>query len=436
MGSVVATLFGILFTALAGGLWIGLTLMLTALGLLWAFRSIPLDKLLPQYAWNILTTPELVALPLFILMGEILFRTRLSRSLFQGLAPWAGLLPGRLLHVNVAGCSLFAAISGSSAATTQVVGRISLDELLRRGYAREIAIGSLAGAGTLGFLIPPSSILIIYGVLAEVSVLKLFAAGLIPGILLAITFMLYIMARTSISPELVPESERAMRDATWVQRFTALKELGPTLLLIFTVLGSMYGGFATPSEAAAVGVLGALLISALQRELNLQSIIEIGRGAVITCSMIGLIVLGASILGNAAAFLGIPNAVAQYVASLGLSPTVLIIALVGVYLVLGCFLDGFSMIVMTLPIVLPIVTAAGYDPIWFGIFLVLVVEMSQITPPVGFNLFIIQSLTGDGLGTIAKHTFPFLLIMIAFAIVLGAVPELALWLPTTLEQFQ
>lgn len=432
MGSIVGTLFAVLFAALAGGIWIGLALMLTALALLAAFRSIPLDKLLPQYAWNILTTSELVALPLFIIMGEILFRTRLARSLFQGLAPWAGLLPGRLLHVNVAGCTLFAAISGSSAATTLVVGRISLDELLRRGYAREIAIGSLAGAGTLGFLIPPSSILIIYGVLAEVSILKLFTAGFVPGVLLAASFMAYIMVRTTVSPHLIPESERAMRDVTWSRRFAALKDLAPTITLIFCVLGSMYGGIATPSEAAAVGVLGALVISWLQGDLNRSSLVLIGRGAVLTCSMIGLIVLGASVLGNAAAFLGIPAAIAKFVAGLGLSPMLLIIVLVGVYLVLGCFLDGFSMIVMTLPIVMPIVLTAGFDPIWFGIFLVLVVEMSQITPPVGFNLFVIQSLTGEGLGTIARMTLPFLSILVLFTILLAVFPDIALWLPRAL----
>ncbi len=433
MGSVVGTLLAILFTALAGGIWIGLALMLTALGLLFAFRSIPLDKLLPQYTWNILTTSELVALPLFIIMGEILVRTRLARSLFQGLAPWAGLLPGRLLHVNVAGCTLFAAISGSSAATTQVVGRISLDELLRRGYRREIAIGSLAGAGTLGFLIPPSSILIIYGVLAEVSILKLFIAGFVPGVLLAMSFMAYIMIRTTVSPDLVPESERAMRDVSWTKRFVALKDLAPTVSLIICVLGSMYGGIATPSEAAAVGVLGALLISWWQGDLDGSSLVLIGQGAVLTCSMIGLIVLGASVLGNAAAFLGIPAAVANFVAGLGLSPLVLIIVLVAVYLVLGCFLDGFSMIVMTLPIVMPIVLTAGFDPIWFGIFLVLVVEMSQITPPVGFNLFVIQALTGDGLGTIARMTLPFLSILVLFTILLAVFPDIALWLPRALE---
>jgi C4-dicarboxylate transporter DctM subunit len=434
MGSILATLFALLFGALASGLWIGVTLALTGMVLLGIFRSIPLDRLLSQYTWNILTTQELLALPLFIIMGELLFRTRLSNSLFQGLAPWAGLLPGRLLHVNVVGCSIFAALSGSSAATTQVVGRLSLHELLRRGYGRNIAIGSLAGAGTLGFLIPPSNIMIIYGVLAEVSILKLFTAGVIPGLLLALCFMLWIMLHASLDRRLVPESERALRSVPWSKRFTALKDLAPAAFLIVCVLGSMYGGIATPSEAAAVGVVGALLVTALQNALSWQALRDVAAGSVFTCSMIGLIVLGASILGNAAAFLGIPAAVAELVKTLGLSPFTLIVALIGFYLVLGCFLDGFSMIVMTLPVVLPIVTGAGFDPLWFGVFLVLVVEMAQITPPVGFNLFVIQGLTGEGLGAIARITLPYLAIMVAFTIVITVFPGIVLFLPNTLTR--
>jgi len=366
-------------------------------------------------------------------MGELLFRTQLSRSLFTGLAPWAGLLPGRLLHVNVLGCSIFAAISGSSAATTQVVGRMALAELLKRGYSKDIAIGSLAGAGTLGFLIPPSNIMIIYGVLGDVSILKLFTAGFIPGMLLALCFMSWIMIHTTLKPSLVPAAERDLDKLSWGERFAALRSLAPAIFLIICVLGSMYGGLATPSEAAAVGVLGAIVVTAFQGTLTLQGLREVAVGSVLTCSMIALIVLGASILGNAAAFLGIPKAIADWVASLGLSPFGLMLALIGFYLVLGCFLDGFSMIVMTLPIVLPIVKAAGFDPIWFGIFLVLVVEMAQITPPVGFNLFIIQGLTEDSLGYIALVTLPYLLIMILFTILLIAVPDIALWLPRVLS---
>src|SRR6187431_2449049 len=432
MGAVTGTMFAVLFSALAGGIWIGLTLGATGAIMLALFRSIPLDKLLAQYAWNILTTQELLALPMFILMGEILFQSRLSRSLFAGLAPWAGLLPGRLLHVNVVGCSIFAAISGSSAATTQVVGRMALAELLKRGYSKEIAIGSLAGAGTLGFLIPPSNIMIIYGVLGDVSILKLFTAGFIPGFLLAGCFMAWIMVHTTLRPALVPEGERALGSLPWSARFAALKDLAPALFLIACVLGSMYGGLATPSEAAAVGVLGAALVAWGQGSLSQQVMRDVVIGSVVTCSMIALIVLGASILGNAAAFLGIPQSVAAFVKGLGLSPFMLIVVLIGFYLVLGCFLDGFSMIVMTLPIVLPIVKASGFDEIWFGIFLVLAVEMAQITPPVGFNLFVIQGLTDDGLGYIARVTMPYLIIMVGFVLLLTLFPGIVTILPRLL----
>lgn len=433
MLEIVITMFVVLFAFLAGGLWIGWTLAVTGTVLLAVFRDIPLDKLLAQYTWNILTTQELLALPLFIIMGEILFRTRLSQTLFRGLSPWAALLPGRLLHVNVIGCTIFAAISGSSAATTQVVGRISLSELLKRGYSKDVAVGSLAGAGTLGFLIPPSNIMIIYGVLGDVSIAKLFTAGFIPGALLAGGFMGWIMLHTALKPELIPASERKVRVATPAEFLTSIRELGPAVFLILCVLGSMYGGFATPSEAAAVGVLGALIVAGVQRELSRAALKAIAIGAVQTCAMIALIVLGASILGSAAAFLGIPAAVAEFVKSLGLSSFMLIVALIIFYLILGCFLDGFSMIVMTLPIVMPIVKAAGFDPIWFGVFLVLVVEMAQITPPVGFNLFVIQGLTEDGLGYIARVTLPYLAIMVLFTMLLAVFPDIALWLPRYLS---
>ena len=433
MLEVVLTMFVVLFAFLAGGLWIGWTLAVTGTVLLAIFRDIPLDKLLAQYTWNILTTQELLALPLFIIMGEILFRTRLSQTLFRGLSPWAAMLPGRLLHVNVIGCTIFAAISGSSAATTQVVGRISLTELLKRGYSKDVAVGSLAGAGTLGFLIPPSNIMIIYGVLGDVSIAKLFTAGFIPGFLLAACFMGWIMIYTALKPELVPEAERKVRIATAAEFLTSIRELGPAVFLILCVLGSMCGGLATPSEAAAVGVLGALVVAGIQRELSLPALKAIAIGSVQTCAMIALIVLGASILGSAAAFLGVPAAVAEFVSSLGLSSFMLIVALIVFYLILGCFLDGFSMIVMTLPIVMPIVKAAGFDPIWFGVFLVLVVEMAQITPPVGFNLFVIQGLTEDGLGYIARVTLPFLAIMVLFTMAIAVFPDIALWLPRYLS---
>jgi C4-dicarboxylate transporter DctM subunit len=269
-------------------------------------------------------------------------------------------------------------------------------------------------------------------VLGDVSILKLFTAGFIPGFLLAGCFMLWVMIHATIRPALVPEAERALSRIPMIDRIVALKELAPAIFLIVAVLGSMYGGIATPSESAAVGVLGAVIVAALQGGLTLRAMRDIAIGAVMTCSMIAMILLGASILGSAAAFLGIPRAVADFVASMGLSPFMLIVALIVFYLILGCFLDGFSMIVMTLPIVLPIVKQAGFDPVWFGIFLVLVVEMSQITPPVGFNLFIIQGLTGDGLGYIARVTLPYLVIMVLFTMVITVFPQIALWLPNML----
>lgn len=429
MSAIITSLFGLLFGTLAAGAWIGIALLSTALFLALFFTNLPVDRLFPQYVYNILTTPDLVALPLFILMGEFLFRTRLSESLFTGLAPWAGLLPGRLLHVNIVGCSIFASISGSSAATTQVVGRMTLRELLDRGYSPDIAIGSLAGAGTLGFLIPPSTVMIMYGVLANESVLRLFTAGFIPGLLLASAFGLFIMIRTTQRPDFVPESERAMRHMPLRQRLAALKDLAPTLFLIVCVLGSMYGGIATPSEAAALGVLGAFLVSLSQGVLGLKELRDVLLGAVQTCSVMGIIILGASVLGNVTSTLGIPAAVANAVTAWELSPLLLIMVLVAIYLVLGTALEGFSMIATTLPVVLPLVEAAGFDKVWFGIFMVLVVEMAQITPPVAFNFAVIQNITGRSTSYIARVTFPFLAIMIAFVLLLAIFPGIVTFLP-------
>ncbi|CAM3733704.1 TRAP transporter large permease [Bordetella tumulicola] len=428
MTIIVSSLLVILLLLLGSGIWIGIGLAATGSTMLVLFRDIPIGKLLAQYTWNILTTQELLALPMFIVMGEILFRTKLSQSLFNGLSPWASLLPGRLLHVNVIGSTIFAAISGSSAATTQVVGRISLAELEKRGYGKSISLGSLAGAGTLGFLIPPSNIMIIYGVLGNVSVLKLFMAGVVPGVLLASCFMGWVMIHSCINPGLVPKDDPTLK-ITWDIRFRALKDLGPVMLLILAILGSMYAGIATPSESAAVGVLGALLIAYFQKGLTRQSMRDIAMGSIQTCAMIALILLGASILSHATAFLGITQAISGWVTALNLSPFGLIAILIGLYIVLGAFLDGFSMMVLTLPIVLPIVTAAGFDPIWFGIFLVIVIEMAQITPPVGFNLFMLQGLSGVNIGRLAQYATPYLLIMILFVFLLAAVPDVVLWLP-------
>ncbi len=430
MTKSLTTVLAILALLLAGGVWVGLALFGTAAAGLMLFRSMPVDRLLGQITFNSVTVPELVALPLFILMAEILFRTQLSRSLFQGLAPWATALPGKLLHVNVLGCTLFAAVSGSSAATTATVGRMTLTELDRRGYDRDVVMGSLAGAGTLGFLIPPSIIMIIYGVLAEVSIIRLFIAGVVPGLLLAATYMGYLALLSTFRRGITPGNEETFARGA---RLRGLVELGPVLFLIVLILGSMYGGYASPTEAAAVGVLGAVLISAFQRTLTLGNLRSALMGAVRTSSMVGLIIAGAVFLSVAMGFLGIPRAVAQMIGALELSPMGLILVLIAFYVVLGAVLEGLSMIVMTLPITLPLVVAAGFDPIWFGVFVVLVVEMAQITPPVGFNLFVIQGMTGEPLGRITKAAFPFFCILLGFAVLLALVPEIATFLPAQID---
>jgi tripartite ATP-independent transporter DctM subunit len=429
MTAIFITMFVALFGFLGCGVGIGISLAATAMVLLGIFTDIPTGKLVAQHSFNILSNADLVALPLFIMMGEFLFRTNLSRTLFNGLAPWAGLLPGRLLHVNVLACSIFASISGSSAATTQVVGKMTLSELKRRGYGDDVVIGSLAGAGTLGFLIPPSTVMIIYGVLAEESVLRLFTAGWIPGLLLAACFMGMIMLVTWRRPELIPDSERNLRHLPFSARMAALKELAPAMFLILCVIGSMYAGVATPTEAAALGVLGAFGVAKKQGSVSWETIRAVSIGTVQSCSMMGMIIVGATILGSATAVLGVPGAVTQFVTDINLPPFGLIIMLMLMYVILGMFMEGFSMIATTLPVVLPLITAAGFDKVWYGIFMVLVVEMAQITPPVAFNLSIIQGITGYPMGYLCKVTMPFLLMMMAFTLSLALFPGIVLWFP-------
>ncbi len=420
----------LLFVALlASSVWIGLSLFATGYILLAIFKpNIPMDIFSSGVIWGAMIPTPLLSLPLFILMSEVLVAAGLGRSLFSGLAPWLGRLPGGLLHVNVVGSTLFAAVSGSSAATTAIVGKVSLPELDKRGYDRKLAMGSLAGAGTLGFLIPPSIIMIIYGVVAEQSILELFIAGVIPGLTLAGLYMFYIALHQIISGS-QPMSEKS----GWLERLNALRDIGPVTALIAAIMGSLYLGLASVSELAAIGVLGAVIISIVMGRFSFLSMVAAGRRAVRTSAMIGLIIIGAALLNSAFGFLGIPKAIAGEIAALDLSPFILIVVLLIFYAVLGMFLDGTSIIVMTLPITLPLVTAANFDPIWFGVFVVVAVEISQITPPVGFNLFVIQSQTGESIGTIAKAALPFFLILLGFALLLAIFPDLALWLPRTLQ---
>ncbi len=382
--------------------------------------------LLANSVWNSLNSWALTALPLFILMGEILFRTSISTKLLNGLVPWLSNIPGRLLHINVVACSLFAAVSGSSAATTATVGKITLDDLSKRGYDRSLAIGSLAGAGTLGFLIPPSLIMIIYGVLSDTSIGKLFSGGIIPGLLLASFYSLYIGVRAKMNPAVVPAADRKY---TFVEKLKALQELMPVIALIMVVLGGIYLGITTPTEAAAIGVLGSLILALAYRNLSWHNFQEALLQAVQTSCMICLIIAGAAFLAQVVGFVGIARGISTYIASLNMPPYLLLLVLGLMYLLLGMILDGISIVVMTLPIVLPIVLAAGFDPLWFGIYLVIMVELSQITPPVGFSLFVIQSISYEPVSYIIKATLPFMIIMILMVVLLAIFPDLVLFLP-------
>lgn len=423
-------LIAALFLILGSGVWIGLTLSGVAWIGMQVFVARPAGDAMAVTIWGASSSWTLTALPLFIWMGEILFRTRLSEDMFKGLAPWLQQLPGRLLHTNVLGCAIFAAVSGSSAATCATIGKMTLPELLRRGYPEPMVIGTLAGSGTLGLLIPPSIIMIVYGVAAEVSISKLFIAGIFPGIMLSALFSGYIIFWALRNPQQVPKADS---HPSLMEKIRASKNLIPVLLLIAAVLGSIYAGIATATEAAALGVVGALLLSFLQGSLNRTSFLESLFGATRLYCMIALILAGAAFLTLSMGYIGLPRHLAEWIGSLGLSQFELILALMLFYIVLGCFLDGISMVVLTMGVVMPTVHAAGIDPLWFGIFIVLVVEMAQITPPVGFNLFVLQGMTGRQLSYVAAVTMPLFGLMIVALLILYFIPQIATWLPAQMK---
>lgn len=423
---VTGLLIAALFLILGSGVWIGLTLSGVAWIGIQIFSARPAGDAMAVTIWGSASSWTLTALPLFIWMGEILFRTRLSQDMFRGLAPWMQALPGRLLHTNVAGCAIFAAVSGSSAATCATIGKMTLPELLRRGYPDHMVIGTLSGAGTLGLLIPPSIVMIVYGVAADVSIAQLFIAGVIPGILLATLFSGYIMLWALRHPEQVPPRDPPM---PLREKLRASGSLIPVVLLIAGVLGSIYAGIATATEAAAVGVVGALLLSALQGSLTWATFRDALMGATRLYCMIALILAGAAFLTLAMGYIGLPRQLAEWIGGLGLSPLALVLALMLFFIVLGCFLDGISMVVLTMGVLMPTVQKAGIDPLWFGIFVVLVVEMAQITPPVGFNLFVLQGMTGRQLPWIARVSLPMFLLMVSAVLLIYFVPALVTWLP-------
>ena len=423
---ITAFLIVLLFVLLGGGLWIGISMV----GVAWLgmelFTLRPVGDSMAVTIWGSLSSWTLTALPLFIWMGEILFRTRLSEGMFKGLAPWLSRIPGRLLHANIIGCAIFAAVSGSSAATCATIGKMTLPELAKRGYPENMAIGTLAGAGTLGLLIPPSIIMIVYGASANVSITRLFIAGVLPGLMLAGLFMGYTIVWSLLNADKIPPPDQAM---TLGQKLRASRHLLPVMALIGVVLGSIYLGIATATEAAGLGVVGALIVSIVQGSMNWQVFQQSLLGATRLYCMIALILAGSAFLTLSMGYIGLPRNLAEFIGGLGLSQFWLLFWLMIFFIILGCFLDGISMVVLTMGVVMPTVQAAGIDLVWFGIFLVLVVEMAQITPPVGFNLFVLQGMTNKQVTWIARVSLPFFFLMVAAIGLIYFFPAIVTWLP-------
>ena len=428
MTEIFLTIFfiSVLLFFLGSGIWVALSMIgVSAIGMM-LFTSRPVGDAMATTIWGTSSSWTLTALPLFVWMGEILFRTKLSENLFKGLSPWMQKLPGGLIHVNIVGCALFAAISGSSAATVATVGKMSIPELRKRNYPEKILLGSLAGSGTLGLLIPPSIILIIYGVAVQESIAKLFIAGIIPGIMIALIFMSYVIIWSLINKKEMP---KILEEFSLLEKIKRSKQLLPVILLILAVIGSIYTGIATATEAASLGVVGALILSYFQKSLTLETFKSSLLGATKTSCMIAFILAGSTFLSLAMGFTGLPRNLAIWIQNMDLSPYVLIFVLMIFYIILGMFLDGISAVVLTMAIIEPMIRQAGFDMIWFGIFLVIVVEMAQITPPVGFNLFVLQSMANKDMGYIAKSAFPLFLLMVLAVILVVIFPEIALWMP-------
>nr|WP_255720325.1 TRAP transporter large permease subunit [Acuticoccus kalidii] len=419
-----------MFLLLGTGVWIGLALLGVAFVGMELFTTRPVGDAMLTTVWSASSSWTLTALPLFIWMGEILYRTRLSEDMFRGLSPWMRSLPGGLIHTNIVGCTIFAAVSGSSAATLTTVGKMSIPELRARKYPERLVIGTLAGAATLGLMIPPSLTLIVYGVTINESITRLFMAGVLPGLVLAAMFMAYVGIYAKLSRSYDPDEEPPM---SFMERVKNSRFLIPVMILIAVVIGSMYLGYATATEAAAFGVIGALVLAATQRSLTWSTFSASLMGATRTSAMIALILAGAAFLSLAMGFTGLPRGLANLIASWDLSRFELLMVLLVFYIVLGCFLDGISSVVLTMAVVEPMIRQAGIDIVWFGIFIVVVVEMAQITPPIGFNLFVLQGMTNHEMPFIARAAFPMFLIMVLMVFVLIAFPELATWLPENMR---
>ncbi|MEZ2292561.1 TRAP transporter large permease [Variovorax sp. RCC_210] len=421
-----ALLLAIMLVLLAGGVWIAMTLAIVGwVGQAFFTNTLPGKNLFSAF-WESNASWELAALPLFIWMGEILFRTKLSEEMFEGLRPWLNRVPGRLMHTTILGCGVFGSVSGSSAATCATIAKVALPELKRRGYNEQLAIGSLATAGTLGILIPPSITMVVYAVAADASIIRIFLAGFLPGFLLMLLFSGYIGWWSLRHPDQVPPADPP---TTFMEKIRLSGNLIPCALLIVFIVWVLVAGWATATECAAFGVLGSLAIAAWGRSLTWKNFKDGIMGATRTSCMIMFILAGAAFLTKTMAFTGIPRELAEWVDSMHLSPYALIGALVVVYLVLGTALDGISMIVLTSAVVLPMIQKAGFDLVWFGIFIVLLVEIAEVTPPVGFNLFVLQNMTGKDSNVIAKAAIPFFFCLVLCIALITLFPSIVTILP-------
>lgn len=424
------TLLGIMVTAAATGVALGAALGLTGLVLL-HFWSNGATSLAVNATWNLFNSFTLSAVPLFILLGEILLRSGVSARAYAAFAPVFSRVPGGLLHTNIAVCTMFGAVSGSSLSTAAAVGSVAYPEMTRRGYDKDVIVGSLAGGGTLGLLIPPSLSFLIFGALTETSIGRLFMAGILPGLMIGALFMLYIYVKARRHPHVAP---REVSDMTLVQVIRGFGQVWPLVLLIVAVIGSIVGGLATPTEAAALGVVLAAAISYLWGDLTLRGLIEAIFHATLLFAAIGFVVLGATILAQSVSILGVPQRILNVVADAGFDRYTVLFLVVMVYLVLGCFFDGLSLMIMTLPVVFPLLTGLGYDPIWIGVMITIVIEIGQVTPPVGLNLSVLTSLTNNevSLGRVARATVPYWMIHLLAILILTLFPGIALILPDLL----
>lgn len=420
----------LLFALLGAGIWVAVTLLIVGFVAINIFSGAVPGYVISTTIWGQSNNWALTALPMFIWMGEILFRTQVSNDMFRGLAPWVTRIPGRLMHVNVFASGIFAAISGSSTATAATIGKISLPELERRGYDQRLAYGSLASAGTLGILVPPSIAMIIYGFLTDVSIARLFMAGVLPSLLLVVLFSGYIAAWSLLNPNKVPKSDIRL---SFGQKLYESRRLIPVILLIIVVLGSIYGGIATPTEAAVVGVVGSLVISAIYGSLTRKSFIAAIYGAMTTSTMLLFILAASSVLNVAMGYSGVPRDLANWIGGMELSQYQLLAMLAVLFIIMGMFIDGISILVLTAAIVVPMVEQAGIDLLWFGVFLVIVIEIGLITPPVGFNLFVIQGITKRDIVFIARGAMPFFFLMVIAVVILTIFPEIATFLPSRLR---